>query len=160
MGSRAARRDLDRYLEMTREALGARRARSSCGPSRRRRSLRAGPGRGGDAIRRLAREAKATLLIGSDQVEPLKPVAEAKPPAALLQRGVPVQPDGTVGAVYRKMHLVPFGEYVPLKRLLFFVGPIVEAVSDFTPGRRAGAAAGRRAHGEHRDLLRGDLLRA
>ena len=32
------------------------------------------------------------------------------------------------------MHLVPFGEYVPLKRLLFFVGPIVEAVSDFTPG--------------------------
>ena len=32
------------------------------------------------------------------------------------------------------MHLVPFGEYVPLKRLLFFVGPLVEAVSDFTPG--------------------------
>jgi apolipoprotein N-acyltransferase len=33
------------------------------------------------------------------------------------------------------MHLVPFGEYVPLKRLLFFVDPLVEAVSDFTPGR-------------------------
>jgi apolipoprotein N-acyltransferase len=45
-----------------------------------------------------------------------------------------VKPDGATGAVYRKMHLVPFGEYVPLKRLLFFVGPIVEAVSDFTPG--------------------------
>jgi apolipoprotein N-acyltransferase len=34
------------------------------------------------------------------------------------------------------MHLVPFGEYVPLQRLLFFVGPIVEAVSNFTPGER------------------------
>jgi apolipoprotein N-acyltransferase len=32
------------------------------------------------------------------------------------------------------MHLVPFGEYVPLKRLLFFVGPIVQAVSDYAPG--------------------------
>jgi apolipoprotein N-acyltransferase len=29
---------------------------------------------------------------------------------------------------------VPFGEYVPLKRLLFFVGPLVEAVSDFSAG--------------------------
>jgi apolipoprotein N-acyltransferase len=35
------------------------------------------------------------------------------------------------------MHLVPFGEYVPLKKLLFFVGPIVEAVSDFSPGTDA-----------------------
>ncbi len=34
------------------------------------------------------------------------------------------------------MHLVPFGEYVPLQRLLFFVGPIVQAVSNFTPGER------------------------
>jgi apolipoprotein N-acyltransferase len=32
------------------------------------------------------------------------------------------------------MHLVPFGEYVPLKRLLFFVGPLVESVSDFSFG--------------------------
>jgi apolipoprotein N-acyltransferase len=32
------------------------------------------------------------------------------------------------------VQLVPFGEYVPFKRLLFFAKPLVEAVSDFAPG--------------------------
>ena len=45
-----------------------------------------------------------------------------------------MSPEGRTAGVYRKQHLVPFGEYVPLKTLLFFVGPLVEAVSDFSPG--------------------------
>jgi apolipoprotein N-acyltransferase len=32
------------------------------------------------------------------------------------------------------MVLVPFGEFVPFKDMLFFVSPLVEAVSDFTAG--------------------------
>jgi len=32
------------------------------------------------------------------------------------------------------VHLVPFVEYVPLKRILFFAAPLVEAVSDFSAG--------------------------
>ena len=42
--------------------------------------------------------------------------------------------DGSTGGVYRKVHLVPFGEYVPLKDVLFFAAPLVQAVSDFSPG--------------------------
>ena len=89
----------------------------------------------GSAIRRLASEAQVTLLIGSDQVEPIKATLQTeKPKYFYYNAAFLVKPDGQVGAVYRKMHLVPFGEYVPLQSLLYFVGPIVEAVSAFTPG--------------------------
>jgi len=46
-----------------------------------------------------------------------------------------LQPDGQFGGRYFKMHLVPFGEYVPLKRFLPFLVPLVEAVGDFSPGK-------------------------
>lgn len=89
----------------------------------------------GAAIRRLAAEGQATLLVGSDQVEPVRAETRRTAPAERLYNAAfLVQPDGQVGAVYRKMHLVPFGEYVPAKRLLFFVSPIVEAMTDFSPG--------------------------
>jgi len=92
---------------------------------------------GVEPIRRLAREARATFLIGSDQVEPVRFVAGQPGPEAserYYNAAFVVMPDGYTGAVYRKMHLVPFGEYVPFKDLLFFVAPLVEAVSDFSPG--------------------------
>jgi apolipoprotein N-acyltransferase len=92
-----------------------------------------------DAIRRLAREAQVTILFGSDQVEPIKPAppANQQPRERYYNAAFLVKPDGTTAAVYRKMHLVPFGEYVPLKKILFFVGPIVEAVSDYSFGTDA-----------------------
>jgi apolipoprotein N-acyltransferase len=44
--------------------------------------------------------------------------------------------DGRNRDSYQKIHLVPFGEFVPFKRLLFFVKPLVENVADFTHGSR------------------------
>ena len=41
---------------------------------------------------------------------------------------------GQITDSYSKSHLVPFGEYVPLKKLLPFLAPVVEAVGDFSPG--------------------------
>jgi apolipoprotein N-acyltransferase len=124
----------ERYLAMTREALASGATfvlwPETATPYLFERDIM----RGGD-VRRLAREGHATLLVGSDQVESIRPTSAGEKPRSLYYNAAfLVKPDGSVGAVYRKMHLVPFGEYVPLKRLLFFVGPIVESVSDFTPG--------------------------
>jgi apolipoprotein N-acyltransferase len=124
----------DRYVGMTRQALGDG-ATFILWPESATPFLLEQDVVRGEAIRRLARQAGATLLIGSDHVEPVMTSAgEAKPSSRYYNAAFLIQPDGRTGAVYRKMHLVPFGEYVPLKSLLFFVGTIVEAVSDFSPG--------------------------
>ena len=41
--------------------------------------------------------------------------------------------DGLAGPPYRKVHLVPFGEYVPLPKLFFFVRRVSTAIGEFTP---------------------------
>jgi apolipoprotein N-acyltransferase len=122
-----------KYLRLTREALGAG-ARFIIWPESSTPFYFEHDLVRGGAIRRIAKESGATLLIGSDQVEPMKAVEQEKPDYRYYNAAFLVKPDGQVGAIYRKMHLVPFGEYVPLKDLLFFVGPIVEAVSAFSPG--------------------------
>jgi len=78
-------------------------------------------------LRTLAKQAGVTLLFGSDQIERGTPMRYYN--AAFV-----VRPDGTTGGVYRKMHLVPFGEYVPMQRLLFFAAPLTEQVGTFSPG--------------------------
>jgi apolipoprotein N-acyltransferase len=86
-----------------------------------------------DPIRRLATEAKTPFLIGTDEV--VRGTAGA--PDRYYNSAVLVGPDGKSRASYRKMQLVPFGEYVPFKRLLFFVDAIVEGIGDFSAGEEA-----------------------
>jgi apolipoprotein N-acyltransferase len=84
-----------------------------------------------EVVRGLARGNHATLLFGSDQVD--RTGADNR----WYNSAYVVGPDGNTRAVYQKIHLVPFGEYVPLKNLFFFASRLVEAVSDFSPGTSA-----------------------
>ncbi len=59
-----------------------------------------------------------------------KTVAQLTNSAILLDRG------GNIPYVYDKIHLVPFGEYVPLKKVLFFLDKLVVGIGDFTPGNK------------------------
>jgi apolipoprotein N-acyltransferase len=100
----------------------------------------------GAIVRRMVRGLGRPLLLGSDEFEQAEPIRHYNS-AFMLDTG------GATAAVYRKIHLVPFGEYVPFQRLLFFVGPLVDAVT----GDARYHVAGGRAYGQHGDLLRSDL---
>ena len=89
-----------------------------------------------DQVRTLARQARVPILVGSDQVE-WRVANDRRVPDKFFNSAFLVRSDGSTAAAYRKIHLVPFGEYVPLKRILFFAAPLVEAVSDFSAGEKA-----------------------
>jgi apolipoprotein N-acyltransferase len=83
---------------------------------------------GETAIRDLARETGVPILLGSDQVD------RRGETIRLFNAAFLIAPDGDTNAVYHKIKLVPFGEYIPFKRLLFFVSPVVERLAEFSPG--------------------------
>jgi apolipoprotein N-acyltransferase len=82
---------------------------------------------GGAAVRALARETGVPLLLGSEQYV-------RAPEPRLYNAAFQLAPDGATAAVYRKNHLVPFGEYLPFREWLFFASPLVERMVEFSPG--------------------------
>src|SRR5262249_9260169 len=69
------------------------------------------------------------LVIGSTTLEP-----EVNGYAPMYNCALVVDPTGHTLGRSDKIHLVPFGEYVPLRKLLFFAGKLTREVGDFSRG--------------------------
>jgi apolipoprotein N-acyltransferase len=75
-------------------------------------------------IQQIAKKSNAYILVGY-----IDRIANGPTNSAAL-----VNPNGDIVSRYDKIHLVPFGEYIPLKRLLFFADSLTRQVGDFEPG--------------------------
>lgn len=78
----------------------------------------------------LAQRAHAPILLGSIAIEHPREQNEQWFNAALVADPVA----GVQNAFYAKRHLVPFGEYVPLRPVLGWLRKVVPIGDDFTPG--------------------------
>jgi apolipoprotein N-acyltransferase len=79
-------------------------------------------------IRELAINGRATVIAGNMSVDFQGGSYSQYNSASVFT------PDGHQLGRYDKIHLVPFGEYVPYKNLFFFAGHLTQNVATFSPG--------------------------
>lgn len=79
-------------------------------------------------VQAIAKESGGSLLFGAPAWE-LTANGES-----YFNRAYLLSPQGEVLGYYDKAHLVPYGEYVPLRRFMPFIGKMVPMVGDFAEG--------------------------
>ena len=124
----------DRYISLTRQAIGAGAGLVLWPESSTPFMFEEEPA-GAARIRALAQQARVPILFGSDQII-WRSEGGRRLPDKTYNSAFLVRDDGQTAGIYRKIHLVPFGEYVPMRQLLFFAGPLVEEIgSGFVAGQ-------------------------
>lgn len=86
-------------------------------------------------VQKVAQENGGYLLFGAPAWE-LTAQGES-----YFNRAYLLSPQGEVAGTYDKAHLVPYGEYVPLKRFFPFIGKMVAMVGDFAEGPVGGVVS-------------------
>jgi len=77
----------------------------------------------------IPKKTHALLLFGTPSYKILKGKVNHYNSAYLAS------PSGELVGKYDKIHLVPFGEYIPMQDLLFFIGSLGEGIGDFKSGK-------------------------
>lgn len=73
-------------------------------------------------------EKQCTLLLGTNEI------ATSNGPKKYCNTALCLSPNQPI-TQYSKMHLVPFGEYTPYKKVFFFIEKMTHAIGDIMPGK-------------------------
>ncbi len=132
-----------RYVEMTQEAVASKPSPDIVfWPESAMPFLYAIDEKDSGTVNETVRKTGKPLLFGSIGVTSLDGKAK------LLNRAYLLDENANLRGSYAKQHLVPFGEYVPMSSVLFFVHKLVEGSMEYTPGRERGPVyLGERAMG-------------
>ena len=99
-----------------------------------------------NAVSALARQAQTWVVAGSIGVEPA--MHSGGQESKVFNSAALVSPQGEWVGRYDKVHLVPFGEYLPFPRLFAFAGGLTKEVGEFSRGTsRSPLEAGNRRLG-------------
>jgi apolipoprotein N-acyltransferase len=85
-----------------------------------------------EKVAAVARETGAFVLTGFPDI---RGDPDAPRGARTYNSAVLVAPDGVPGAVYDKIHLVPFGEFIPFETVVPALRDVDFGEADFSPGR-------------------------
>jgi apolipoprotein N-acyltransferase len=86
-----------------------------------------------DAVSALARQSQAWVVAGSIGINPAMSMSGGAG-SQIFNSAVLVSPQGEWLGRYDKMHLVPFGEYLPFPQLFAFAGGLTKEVGEFQRG--------------------------
>lgn len=86
-----------------------------------------------ETLGQLGRDTHTWILAGSIGMQNASSLTSR--PTQIYNSAVLVNPDGDFAERYDKIHLVPFGEYVPLQKIFSFAGGLTKEVGDFSAGK-------------------------
>ncbi|NIM91744.1 MAG: apolipoprotein N-acyltransferase [Candidatus Aminicenantes bacterium] len=76
---------------------------------------------------KFVKDTNSTLLLGTNEEK------TSQEETQYFNTALGLSPDLSMSKYY-KMHLVPFGEYTPYKKIFFFIEKVTHAIGDITPG--------------------------
>ena len=85
-----------------------------------------------DPVSQMAREARSWVVTGAIGSTPA--MQSGRSASQVFNSAAVISPAGDWTARYDKVHLVPFGEYLPFPRLLAFAGGLTKEVGEFDAG--------------------------